>query len=172
MNSILLIFGAAFCIRLVSLSISISHEKNLKAQGATEYGTFNSKVLSAAHVLYYVGSVFEAWQKKAEFNQYTIWGIGLFVFSMIMLAWVILSLKEIWTVKLYILKGHRLNTNALFRWIRHPNYFLNIIPELVAIAFICQSWNVFMIGFPLYMIPLVTRIIQEEKAMRAEFAQY
>lgn len=41
--SILLIF---FCIRLVSLKISINHSKQLKADGAVEYGVKNSKFLA------------------------------------------------------------------------------------------------------------------------------
>lgn len=49
--SILLIF---FCIRLVSLKISINHSKQLKADGAVEYGVKNSKFLAITHVLIYV----------------------------------------------------------------------------------------------------------------------
>ena len=48
--SILLIF---FCIRLVSLKISINHSKQLKADGAVEYGVKNSKFLAMTHVLIY-----------------------------------------------------------------------------------------------------------------------
>lgn len=40
--TILLIF---FCIRLISLKISMQHAKQLKADGAVEYGIKNSKFL-------------------------------------------------------------------------------------------------------------------------------
>ena len=172
MNPILLIFGAALVIRLFSLKISISNEKAIKEQGGVEYGAMNTKILAAAHFAYYIGSGLEAYFKNPEINHYTWWGVGLFLFSMAMLAWVVFSLKNIWTVKLYILKNHTLNRSPLFRFVRHPNYFLNIIPELVALGLICQSWYVLMIGFPLYMIPLGIRIIQEERVMKGILKEY
>lgn len=171
-NVTLAVLAVAFLIRLFSLKISVSHEKAIKLEGGKEYGALNSKFLAIAHFSYYIGSGIEAYLKNPPVNQYTYWGIGLFLFSMAMLGLVIYSLREIWTVKLYILKNHELNRNGFFKAIRHPNYFLNIIPELLAIALICQSWNVFAVGFPLYMIPLIIRIIQEEKIMRATFAKY
>jgi isoprenylcysteine carboxyl methyltransferase (ICMT) family protein YpbQ len=38
------------------------------------------------------------------------------------------ALHRLWTVKLLIASDHVLNQSALFRWVRHPNYFLNIRP--------------------------------------------
>src|SRR5437870_13907816 len=35
--------------------------------------------------------------------------------------------------KLLIASDHTLNQSGLFRWVRHPNYFLNILPELVGL---------------------------------------
>ena len=172
MNYILLILAAAVLVRLVTLKISITNEKAIQEQGGTEHGALNSKILAGAHFSYYIGSGVEAWLKNVHFNQYTGAGVVLFLFSMAMLAWVIVSLKNIWTVKIYILKNHTLNQNALFRFVRHPNYFLNVIPELVAIALICQSWNVLMFGLPLYLVVLGVRIVQEERAMKANFTEY
>ena len=41
-----------------------------------------------------------------------------------MLVVVIRSLGRFWTVKLLLASDHVLVTNPLFRWVRHPNYFL------------------------------------------------
>jgi isoprenylcysteine carboxyl methyltransferase (ICMT) family protein YpbQ len=60
----------------------------------------------------------------------------------------------------------------LFRYTKHPNYFLNVIPELIAIALICQAWWVLALGFPLYLIPLVVRIYQEENVMSQQVEGY
>lgn len=172
MSLIWVIFATAFVVRLFSLKVSIANEKAIKEQGGVEHGALNTKFLAVAHFAWYIGSGVEAWLSQPEMNLYTYGGMALFIFSMAMLFWVIASLKNIWTVKLYILKDHTLNQNALFKWVRHPNYFLNIIPELVAIGLICQSWTVLTYGLPLYMIPLVIRIIQEEKAMKETFSEY
>ena len=49
--TILLIF---FCIRLISLKISINHSQQLITDGAIEYGVKNSKFLAITHILIYV----------------------------------------------------------------------------------------------------------------------
>ena len=52
--TILLIF---FCIRLISLKISINHSQQLITDGAIEYGVKNSKFLAITHILIYVCAV-------------------------------------------------------------------------------------------------------------------
>jgi len=53
--------------------------------------------------------------------------------------------------------------------VRHPNYFLNIMPELIGVALLCNAWTTLCVGFPLYLCLLVVRIRQEESAMRELF---
>ncbi|SUM66907.1 membrane spanning protein [Staphylococcus saccharolyticus] len=55
--TILLIF---FCIRLISLKISMQHAKQLKADGTVEYGIKNSKFLAITHGLIYISAAVEA----------------------------------------------------------------------------------------------------------------
>jgi isoprenylcysteine carboxyl methyltransferase (ICMT) family protein YpbQ len=82
------------------------------------------------------------------------------------------ELKGLWTVKLIIASDHTLNQSALFRWVRHPNYFLNIIPELVGLALIMGAWLVLVGGLPLYLLVLRRRIVQEEQVMHEHFPHY
>jgi len=89
-----------------------------------------------------------------------------------MLWIVIYSLGDRWTVKLIIAPGQAINKSFMFKYFRHPNYFLNILPELVSIALICQAWYTLLIGLPLYLIPLTIRIVQEEKVMKTHFSNY
>lgn len=172
MSMIIVLFFIALSIRLLSLFKSISNKKTLRQQNAKEFGKINSVVLSLAHISYYFSCILETVILRRHHNHFTYIGIGLFTFPMIMLWFVIRSLKDIWTVKLYISNKHCLNTNWLFRNIRHPNYFLNIIPELFGIAFLCQAWHVLAVGFPIYLIPLTIRIIQEHKVMKTAFPDY
>src|SRR5262249_20802530 len=67
---------------------------------------------------------------------------------------------------------HTLNQSVLFRWVRHPNYFLNILPELVGLALMMGAWLVLVLGLPLYLLVLRTRIVQEEQVMRQHFPGY
>jgi isoprenylcysteine carboxyl methyltransferase (ICMT) family protein YpbQ len=89
-----------------------------------------------------------------------------------MLLIVILSLRGTWTTKILIIPNHVLVTNRLFKMIRHPNYFLNIVPEMIGILLVSQSWLTFIVLFPILASILVYRIVHEEKAMRSKFKDY
>ena len=171
-HTILMLFLLASAIRLASLVTSVVNEKKLKKKNAVEYGKKNSKVLVLCHTLFYISCLLEAGLLNKHVNDISFWGLGLFIFSMIMLWIVIFSLKGMWTVKLIIAPGQKVVKTFIFRYFRHPNYFLNIIPELVSIALICQAWLTLLIGLPLYSIPLAIRIVQEEKVMKLHFSDY
>lgn len=160
------IFIGFFLLRLISLAISIKHEKQLIKQGATQYGKKTSMLLTLAHVAYYGAVLYEGWSKNITFNAYSCSGILIMLFAYAMLFYVIHKLGPIWTVKLYIAPNHQIDNSFLFRTIKHPNYFLNIIPELIGVALLCNAWYTLIIGFPLYCLFLSVRITQEEKVMR------
>lgn len=149
----------------MSLSYSIKNEKRILKQGAVQYGKFNSLLLTLIHVAYYFSALYEAYTCKVTFNTISIWGVALMAFAYVMLFYVIYKLKDIWTVKLYIIPNQRIEKSFLFRTVRHPNYILNIIPELIGVALLCNAWMTISIGLPIYLILLGIRIKQEEKAM-------
>ena len=171
-HTILMLFLLASAIRLASLVTSVVNEIKLKKKNAVEYGKKNSKVLVLCHTLFYISCLLEAGFLNKHVNDISFLGLGLFILSMIMLWIVIFSLKGMWTVKLIIAPGQKLIKTFIFKYFRHPNYFLNIIPELVSIALICQAWLTLLIGLPLYSIPLAIRIVQEEKVMKLHFSDY
>lgn len=164
--SILILF---FIIRLLFLAVSIKHEKALIAKGATQYGKTNSTVLAVVHTLYYLACFISVWIFDTAFNGVSLVGTLMVTASFVILALIIKQLGEIWTVKIYILPEHQINRSWLFKTFRHPNYFLNIIPELIGIALLCQAWYVLLIGLPIYLLVLFKRIRQEEQAMATLF---
>src|SRR5262249_49460595 len=142
---------------------------------AMEFGKTNSLILVVAHTLYYASCMFEGFSNGAFFlDRIAIVGLGLFIFSIIVLYWVILSIRHVWTVKLIIAPKdyHMISSPFLFKYIRHPNYFLNIIPELIGLALFFHAWFTLSIGLPIYLIPLIIRIVQEEKIMKQHFSNY
>lgn len=170
MTTVLLLLTLFFVLRLFTLYISISNESLLRKEGAVEYGRVNSTVLTVLHIIFYASSAYEAWVDQIKLDITGDFGIGLFAFSYIMLWYVIYQLRKVWTVKLYIAKNHELNQSFLFRYVKHPNYFLNIIPELTGIGLLCHAWTAMMIILPMYLMSLFVRISQEEKAMKHLFA--
>jgi len=173
MNPILLtLFMMAMVLRLGSVAVSLRNEKALKAQGAREYGRRTSLLLATAHTLFYLSALAEGLWRSTQPTQWTT--VGLLLYGMSVLAFVLVwrALDRLWTVKLLIASDHTLNQSALFRWVRHPNYFLNILPELIGLALIMGAWIVLVIGLPLYLLVLRVRIVQEEQVMQQHFPGY
>lgn len=169
MITIITLFSVFFIFRLGSLLYSIKNENNLKKEGGIEYGKINSSLMAILHTIYYIAALTEAILKSTAFNKISAIGSLVLIFSFLVLIYVIYQLRKIWTVKLIIATNHKINTSFLFKYIRHPNYFLNIIPELAGIGMLCHAWHVMVILIPLYMVTLIVRIVQEEKVMKMKF---
>ncbi|RAH96328.1 hypothetical protein DLJ53_32240 [Acuticoccus sediminis] len=164
--------AVAILFRLVSLAVSIRNEKALKAAGAVEYGAGNSKAIAIAHVGFYLAGLAEYLLRPVPFDVISGLGIILYAFGAAMLVVVMVLLGRFWTVKLIIAKDHDLVTHPLFQAVRHPNYYLNILPELIGYAVALHAWATLVVGLSIYAIPLITRIRQEERIMHDTFAQY
>ncbi|MBB6275311.1 isoprenylcysteine carboxyl methyltransferase family protein [Porphyromonas circumdentaria] len=166
MQYIIITFFIFFFLRLVSLAYSIRNEKRIQKKGAVQYGKLNSLFLALAHIAFYFSSLYEAYALDKEFNTFSGWGFALMSFAYLILFYVIYKLKDVWTLKVYIVPNHRIEKSFLFRTVRHPNYYLNIIPELIGVAMLCNAWITLSVGLPVYIVLLVIRVRQEEKAMK------
>src|SRR5437870_7141684 len=130
---LLLLFLGVALLRVGSVAVSKRHEKVLKAQGAREYGRSTSHLLAAAHTVFYSGTLVEGLWRRTQPTPWTTVGLLLYALGILALVLVWRELQGLWTVKLLIASDHSLNQSTLFRWVRHPNYFLNILPELVGL---------------------------------------
>lgn len=152
---------SVFVLRLYFLKISLRNEQQILANGGSEYGVQNTKLLTVVHIVFYLSCLSEAVLKQASFDGLSVLGLAVLFFSMMMLCWVTRILGDIWTVKLMLVKNHRFIDHWLFRTVKHPNYFLNIIPELIGLSLLCHSKYSFIILFPIYMVVLYRRIHEE-----------
>lgn len=162
----------AAILRFAALAVSIRNEKQLKADGAVEYGAGTSTVLALVHIVYYLAAIAEGLWRAAPVSAVTVAGVVIYALSMIALAWVLKTLGRFWTVKIIIARDHELVTSRFFRMLRHPNYYLNIIPELIGFALALQAFGTLIIGLPVYLIILRQRIRQEEEVLRDRFDTY
>ena len=117
-------------------------------------------------------SIAEYLVRPAPFDWVSVTGLAIYAFGAVMLVVVIALLGRFWTVKLIIARDHDLVTHPLFRAVRHPNYYLNILPELVGYAVTLHAWLTLVVGLAIYMVPLTVRIRQEERVMRETLARY
>ncbi len=168
----LLVFVLALSFRLWTLSVSLRHEKALKAAGATEFDTTNSMLLAIVHALFYLAALLEAFIRRPRFDQISLLGLVLYLASVFVLLTVIRLLGRFWTLKLILAKDHVLLTHPLFTTFRHPNYFLAIVPELLGLALCLHAFATLFAGGLLYAVPLYRRIREEERLMKTNFPAY
>jgi isoprenylcysteine carboxyl methyltransferase (ICMT) family protein YpbQ len=162
----------AFVFRLGTLGISVRNERRMKAEGAREFGRGNSLALGILHTAIYVAAIGEGVWREAQVDAASIAGMVLYAIGALGLVVVIRTLGKFWSLKLLIAKDHVLITHPLFRVMRHPNYFVGILPELVGFCVALHAWVTLAVGMPLYLVSLGLRIRLEEQVMRQEFAGY
>jgi len=166
------LFVAALIFRMWTLSVSVRHERVLKAAGGVEYGRRNSLVLAGMHTLFYLAAIGEASLRKPAFDLQAIAGIVLYFGGALVLLLVMGALGRLWTVKLILARDHVLSTHWIFRVVRHPNYLLAIVPELLGLSLFLHAFYTSAIVGGLYILPLVQRIREESSIMKTAFASY
>lgn len=164
--------GLAILLRLLTLWHSLRNEARLRAAGAMEFAKGNTKLLALAHTAYYLLATCEFWYRGCPISSVTAVGMGLWAFAMLALVMVMRELGELWTVKVFISPHHVLRGGSLYRYFRHPNYVLNIIPELIGFAMALHAWFTLALVLPAYLVILHRRVREEESAMRTRFQGY
>jgi isoprenylcysteine carboxyl methyltransferase (ICMT) family protein YpbQ len=160
-----LFFGGAVALRLLTLAVSIRNERALKSAGATEYGKGVSTLLALAHTAFYLAALSEYELERNNDWQVTLAGLVVYGFGMASLIYVWSALGRFWTVKLIIARDHLLISSGPYRVMKHPNYFLNILPELVGLCLVLGAFVTLIVGIPLYSILLFMRIRLENRLM-------
>ncbi|WP_163655558.1 isoprenylcysteine carboxylmethyltransferase family protein [Listeria sp. PSOL-1] len=163
---ILFIFLFVFITRLFFLKKSKANEKRILQQGGVEYGKINSRWIACLHTAFYLSCLGEGLLRKSSFDSISSIGVILLLFSLVMLYYVSHLLGSVWTIKLMLVKNHQYNDHWLFTKIKHPNYYCNIIPELIGLALLCHASYTFIVVFPIYLITLIIRIRQEDTLLR------
>jgi isoprenylcysteine carboxyl methyltransferase (ICMT) family protein YpbQ len=169
---IVVFFGVALTFRLWTLRVSMANERLLKAQGGIEYGKRNSVLLAAMHTLFYLAAIVESAVRKPAFDLCAIIGMILYLGGAAVLLIVIHALGRLWTVKLILASDHKLCRHPIFRLVRHPNYLLGLIPELLGLGLALHAFCSLTILGTLYVLPLVLRIKEENSIMKGAFASY
>ncbi|KXT82500.1 isoprenylcysteine carboxyl methyltransferase family protein [Streptococcus panodentis] len=162
----LVIYALVFVLRLVFLRTSSRNEQAILAAGGREYGVKNSTIMKYLHILFYLLCLGELVLRRPDFDGISLLGAVLLAFSMLMLYLVAKLLGPVWTIKLMLVKDHKFVDHWLFRNVKHPNYFFNVVPELLGLALLCHAYLALFLLFPIYCITLYVRIKEEEQLLR------
>lgn len=161
-----LIFIVIAIIRIYLVFYSKRNEKRLVNDSGMEYDQKISAWLAILHTVFYFSAFFEGMIRKTQFDFLSYIGLFLLIFSFIAIAYVIRVLGNYWTVKLIFMPDHQLNTHFLFKIFKHPNYYLNIIPELIAVTLLFHAWISAIIFLIPYSYCLYRRIKKENALLK------
>lgn len=165
--AVAIFFALAVAIRLATLFLSKRNEARLRRDGAVEHGARVSTALAVWHTAIYLGAMIEAGLGGMfDAPGISIIGVIVYIVGLLGLVLAIRGLGRFWTVKIMIAADHRRVANGAYRWLRHPNYFIGIVPELIGVLIVAHAYWTAIIGLPIYAILLFIRIRQEESAMR------
>lgn len=160
-NIVYYLFSLIVLFRLVVLCISKNNEKKLLSKGAVEYGKNISNYLAVLHTIFYFSAFVEGVTRHVKMDFISYIGIMIVSLSFVVLLYVIKSLDYYWTVKLIVEDQHKINNNWVFKTIKHPNYFFNIIPELIGVTLLFHAWRTLLTLSIPYGLCLYFRIRKE-----------
>ena len=165
MLSRFLVFLFFLFVRMITVSRSRKNEKILIAEGAKQYGHAVTKLIVFVHILFYLSCYFEGFNHPVDFSSSAVQlGIFLYVFSWSVLCLVWHYLGRFWTVKIYVHPKHDVVQNWFFKTFRHPNYFLNLGPEMLAVGLVSGVRYSWLVLIP-YCLLMAKRIQEEERAI-------
>ncbi len=153
--------------RLVELIISRRNAARLAARGGFEAGREHYPVMVVLHTGLLVAAPLEVFLFGRPLVPLLAAAmLGLLAATMALRYWVIATLGDRWTTRVYVVPGEAAVRRGPYRYLRHPNY-LAVVLEIAALAMIHTAWMTalaFSLGNALV---LRRRIRVEEEALDA-----
>lgn len=169
---LIILFSVVMAARISTIVYSSINAKRLIKAGGKEYHKKSTIAIMILMTLLHLGCLAELIIRKPTFNTVTIIGLSTYFLSMIVLAYVLVTLGKFWTMKVIIAKDHQFKENFLFRVFKHPNYYLNMFPEILSLVLITQAYITGGILLVPFIVAFYFRIKGEEEIMRKTFESY
>lgn len=151
--------------RLAELVVSRRHERRLAGRGGRAVGDGHYPVMVILHTGFLVACVAEVALLGRPFLPWLGWPmLALVAATMALRWWVIATLGERWTTRVWVVPGEPRVTGGPFRWLRHPNY-LAVAVELVALPLVHTAWLTAIVFGGADLLLLRHRIRVEDRAL-------
>jgi methyltransferase len=153
--------------RVLELVVARRHERWLAARGGRPVGDGHYPLMVALHAGFLVACVAEVWLLGRPFLPGLGWPmLALVMATMALRWWVVTTLGERWTTRIWVLPGAPPVAGGPFRWLRHPNY-LAVAVELVALPLVHGAWLTAAVFGGANLVLLAHRIRVEDAALAA-----
>lgn len=151
--------------RLAELVVAKRHERALAARGGYPVGDGHYPVMVALHTGFLVACAVEVFVVGRPFlPALGLPMLGLVAATMGLRWWVIATLGERWTTRIWVVPGAPRITGGPYRWLRHPNY-LAVAVELVALPLVHTAWVTALVFGGGNLLLLAHRIRAEDAAL-------
>jgi methyltransferase len=153
--------------RLFELVLSKRHERSLAARGGRVVADAPFKWMVLFHTLWLVAMPLEVVLLERPFRPFLgYFCLGLCGAAMALRYWVIATLGDRWTTRIFVVPGEPPRLGGPYRFLRHPNY-LAVIVEIAALPLIHGAWLTALVGSILNAWVLTVRIRAEEAALES-----
>ena len=150
--------------RLYELRLAKSNEKYQKARGAIDIQDPYYHWIVWVHTIFFLALLIEAYfNHQLQATLSAIWLIS-FVVLQLLRFWLLHTMGRFWNTKIIVLPGARLVNRGLFRFVRHPNYWIVFLEFIVISLLFHAYWSAII--FPILHIVLMSkRIPMENRAL-------
>lgn len=151
--------------RLGELRYSRRNEARLVARGACEAGSGHFPVMVLLHAGWLVAAPLEVHLlERPLLPPLAVACLLLLAATFALRYWVIGTLGERWTTRIYVLPGERVVADGPYRFLRHPNY-LGVLVETAALPLVHTAWLTALLFTAANGVLLAVRIRAEERAL-------
>lgn len=157
------VFAAVGLLRLWELGFSARHlARDRRAQRAALIREPGFVGMVAVHGGWYAGMVAEVLWRDFPFpSRVMLPALVVWCLALALRAWVLLSLGEVWHVRLVARRDQPVITAGPYRYLRHPNYTA-VILELAAVPLLVGAPLTALLGSLANGVVLYFRIRREE----------
>lgn len=171
MNDRFLVFFLSFMLIMTAHRILEMFLMNRRGKGGIIYKKWTLSALVVVHVLVGIFAILEYFIRKKHINPFiTGLGVTMFLGALVLRNLAIHTLGEFHSVQIEIKNNHRLITNGVYGYIRHP-YYLAVLLEVPSITLIPNSYYALLFSLVFYFPLLFYRIYNEELVMLKKFGQ-
>lgn len=151
--------------RLLEQWIAGRNARRLRERGGYEVGGEHYPWMVAMHAAFLVACPLEVWLAERPWRP-LLGGamVALLIATMGLRYWVIATLGDRWTTRVFVVPGEERIHGGPYRWLRHPNY-LAVRLEVLALPLIHGAWITALVFTILNTWLLAVRIRAEDRAL-------
>jgi methyltransferase len=164
--------ATAAAIALAERVYALRNERRLLAEGAEEVAPWVFRLMTPVYTLVFLAAAAEhLFGARCPPRGWVAAMAVLFVLSKGLKLWVVLHLRDAWTMKVILPRALRVVASGPYRRLRHPNY-VAVVGEILAVPLLGGAWATAIAGSLVFVAILACRVRTEEAALmrRPEYA--